>query len=114
MTKEVSIIDLVKVIRSKNAGPFELTFDIIFKDQETYEKVKRTKVITKELIAKLYQVPIEKVLYFVEFDPANAIKATIVKPMDSGSIGETDVYGAQQHAPLLEIKIPYEEQGGKK
>ena len=109
MIKEVSIIDLASVIRSKNAGPFELTFDIIFKDKETYEKVKKTKVITKELIAKLYHVPIEKVLYFVEFDPANAIKATIVRPVDSGSIGETDVYGAQQHAPLLEIKIPYEE-----
>jgi len=51
MTKEVSIIDLASVIRSKNAGPFELTFDIIFKDKETYEKVKKTKVITKELIA---------------------------------------------------------------
>jgi hypothetical protein len=37
MTKKVSIIDLVKIIRSKNAGPFELTFDIIFKDKETYE-----------------------------------------------------------------------------
>ena len=50
MTKEVSIIDLVKVIRSKNAGPFELTFDIIFKDKLTYEKVKKSKVITKELL----------------------------------------------------------------
>ena len=60
MTKEVSIVDLVKVIRSKNAGPFELTFDIIFKDKETYEKVKKTKVITKELIAKLYHISIEK------------------------------------------------------
>jgi len=109
MTKKVSIIDLVKVIRSKNAGPFELTFDIIFKDKLTYEKVKKSKVITKELIAKLYHIPIEKVFYFVEFDPANAIKATIVRPVDSGSIGETDVYGAQQHAPLLDIKIPFEE-----
>lgn len=106
MTKEVTIIDLVKVLRSKNAGPFELTFDIIFKDKEIYQKVKRSKVITKELIARLYRIPIEKVLYFVEFGPANAIKATIVRPVDSGSIGETDVYGAQQHAPLLEIKIP--------
>ncbi len=109
MTKEVAIIDLVKVIRSKNAGPFELTFDIIFKDEETYKKVKKSKVITKGLIANLYQIPIEKVLYFVEFDPANAIKATIVRPVDSGSVGETDVYGAQQHAPLLDIKIPFEE-----
>jgi len=107
MTKEVSIIDLVNVIRSKNAGPFEVTFDIIFKDKNIYEKVKKTKVINKELIAKLYHIPIEKVLYFVEFDPANAIKATIVRPIDSGSVGDTDVYGAQQYAPLLEIKIPY-------
>lgn len=106
MDKEVSIVDLVDVIRSKNAGPFELTFDIIFKNKEYYEKVKKSKIITKQLIANLYQIPIDKVLYFVEFDAANAIKATIVRPVDSGSIGETDVYGAQQHAPLLEIKIP--------
>src|SRR5680860_1858471 len=101
MTKEVSIIDLASVIRSKNAGPFELTFDIIFKDKKTYEKVKKTKVITKELIAKLYHVPIEKVLHFVEFDPANAIKATIVRPVDSGCIAETDVYVGHHQAPLL-------------
>lgn len=108
MTKEVSIIDLATVIRSKNAGPFELTFDLIFKDRETYEKVKKTKIITRELIARLYHIPVENVLYFVEFDAANAIKATIVRPVDSGSIGETDVYGAQQHVPLLGIKIPYD------
>jgi hypothetical protein len=24
----------------------------------------------------------------------------------SGAIGDTDIYGAQQHAPLLEIEIP--------
>lgn len=104
--KEVFLKDIAKVIRSKNAGPFELTFDIIFENKTNYEKAKRSKVITKELIAKLYHIPIEKVLYFLEYDNANAIKATIVRPVDSGSIGDTDVYGAQQHAPLLNIKIP--------
>jgi hypothetical protein len=24
----------------------------------------------------------------------------------AGDIGDTDVYGAQQHAPLLEVEIP--------
>lgn len=107
MKRTVKIKDIAKVVRSKNAGPFELTFDIIFKDKETYEKVKHSGVITKGLIAKLYHIPLEKVLYFGEFDPANAIKATIVRPVDSGSIGETDTYGAQQHAPLLNIEIPW-------
>ena len=31
---------------------------------------------------------------------AKAIKATIVRPLPSGAMGERDVYGAQQHAPL--------------
>lgn len=106
MTKEVSIIDLAQVIRSKNAGPFELTLDIIFKDKASYEIVKKSGVINRKLIAGLYHVHPEKILYFEEYDPANALKITIVRPVDSGSIGETDVYGAQQHAPLLEIKIP--------
>ena len=36
------LVDLAQVIRTKNAGPFELTIDIIFKDRETYERIKRT------------------------------------------------------------------------
>ena len=29
---------LTKLIRSKNSGPFELTFDVIFKDREATRK----------------------------------------------------------------------------
>ena len=32
--------DVASVIRSKNAGPFELTFDVMFEDPEAYERVK--------------------------------------------------------------------------
>ena len=42
----------------------------------------------------------------VFFDPALAIKITIKRPIDSGGIGDTDVYGAQQHAPLFDVSIP--------
>ena len=43
------LIELARVIRSKNAGPFELTFDIMFADAEIYERVKRSGVISAEL-----------------------------------------------------------------
>ena len=39
------------------------------------------------------------------FATCKAIKATIVRPMPSGALGERDVYGAQQHAPLLGIEF---------
>jgi hypothetical protein len=109
MTKEASLLELAKIIRSKNAKAYELTFDIIFKERETYERVKETGIITEQLISKLYRIPAENVMSVIWFDPGNAIKTTIRRPIVAGDLGETDVYGAQQHAPLLEIKIPLEE-----
>ena len=43
--KSVKLRDISKVIRSKNAGPFELTFDVIFKTNQYNEKVKSSGVL---------------------------------------------------------------------
>ena len=102
----VSILELADVIRSKNCGPFELTFDIVFKDRECFDFARRSGVFTPALFAALYGIDQARVLGVVEFEQANAIKATIVRPLASGDVGETDVYGAQQHAPLLGIVLP--------
>jgi hypothetical protein len=32
---------------------------------------------------------------------------TFERRIASGAIGDTDVYGPQQHAPLLDIEIPF-------
>lgn len=101
----MKLIDAASVIRSKNSGPYELTFDIIFKDWDIFDRVCATKVINKELIAGLYGIPVEKVINIVEFKPAKAIKATIERPLCSGDLGETDVYGAQQHMPLFYVEL---------
>lgn len=97
--------DIAKACKSKNAGPFELTLDILFPDQATFDHVRKCGCITRELFARLYNVKVEDVL-FTEYAPALAYKATIPRRMPSGAVGETDVYGAQQHAPMLDIEIP--------
>ena len=102
---KAKLTELASVIRSKNSGPYELTLDVIFKDKKSYEAACAAKVINKTTIAKLYGIPETDVIGIVEFSPANAIKATIVRPYPSGALGETDVYGAQQHAPLLDLAI---------
>ena len=107
MTAGVPLRDIAKVVRSKNAGPFEITFDIIFKTKEDYEAVKATGIITKELISKLYDVPTQQIVTFLYFDAANAIKATIPRSRSQGSIGEIDMHAAQQHVPLMEVLIPW-------
>ena len=93
--------DVANVIRSKNAGPYELTLDVLLQSDEMFQKLQAADVINKKSIAKLYGLPEEDVLSIVYFPNARAIKATIVRPLPSGAMGERDVYGAQQHAPLV-------------
>ena len=97
--------DLASVIRSKNSGPYELTMDVLFKEQADFQRVVEANVINRELIMKLYGVKAEDVLDIIAFPTCKAIKATIVRPMPSGALGERDVYGAQQHAPLMNLEF---------
>ena len=104
----VNIRQVAAVVRSKNAGPFRLTLDIMFKEQAVYERVKQSGTISAATIAGLYRLPVERVTDFVWFDPGKALKVTLVRPTGSGGSADTDVYGAQQHAPLLKIELPRE------
>ena len=91
---------VAKLIRSKNAGPFELTFDVILKDRKTYEKVRDAKVINAEWFARTYRLKPEAVA-IINYDAASAIKITIPRPTISGDIDDNDVFGGQQYGPLL-------------
>lgn len=102
MTK---LVDITNIIRSKNAGPYELTFDMMFKTEEWFDKVCAANVINEDLICRLFKIGKEDIINIIAFKPAKAIKATIRRLICSGDIGETDVYGAQQHAPLLDVEF---------
>ncbi|MBO5748111.1 MAG: DUF4387 domain-containing protein [Muribaculaceae bacterium] len=101
------LTELASVIRSKNSGPYELTFDVIFKDFETFYKVKEAQAINKQNFCEIYGIPESDIFHLVYFDPAKAVKVTIRRPIASGALGETDVYGAQQHAPLMALEIEF-------
>jgi hypothetical protein len=101
MTK---LAELAKLIRSKNAGPFELTIDIMFDDPATYERVKRSSALSREVVARLYGVKPDVVKFF-HADKAYAIKATIPRPVFQGDVGDSDGHGGQQYAPLMDIEI---------
>jgi hypothetical protein len=102
----VPLTDVASVVRSKNAGPFEITLDIIFRNERDYYDLKAIQYFTREALAALYQVPVEDVFDVVHFDPACAVKANLKRRTPSGGPGDSDVYGAQQHAPLLNLRVP--------
>ncbi len=99
------IRDIAQICKSKNAGPFSVTIDVLFEDHALYHKVKATGALNAALFARLYGVAESDVL-FTPYDTAAAFKATLPRPISAGGFGDTDVYGAQQHAPLLDVDIP--------
>lgn len=96
---------LARLIRSKNAGPFELTFDIMFDDAAAYERVKRSGAVSREVVASCYRLPVDQVKFFY-CDAALAIKASIPRPFTQGDLRDSDGHGGQQYAPLMDIEIP--------
>ena len=101
----VCLADLASVIRSKNAGPFVLTLDVFFKDREVFQKVRDAGVITKASLAELYRVSEDDILEVTFFEPAEALKISIKRWVSSAAPGDTDVFGAQQHVPLMSLSF---------
>ena len=99
-----ALADLARLIRSKNAGPFELTFDVMFDDEATYQRVKRSGALTREVVARCYGIAPEDVKFFF-CDHALAIKASIPRPFFQGDLRDSDGHGGQQYAPLMAIEI---------
>jgi hypothetical protein len=99
------LYDLAAVLRSKNSGPFETTLDALFKDPEVYYKIKESGLINKAMVSKLYNITEENITQIVFFDQALGFKITFVRKISSGTFLDRDVYGAQQHAPLMELEV---------
>lgn len=102
--------DVASVIRSKNAGPYELTIDILFSSPEIYEAVRDSGMLTAEVLAKLYNLSLDEIIYCGFCKPALAFKATwprkrLGKLVPSGGWLETDMHGSQQYMPLAELPL---------
>ena len=100
-----TIADLAVLVRSKNAGPFWLTIDVMFDNPEAYRRVRDSEAINRAGIAQMYgRDPVDIIV--VNHDAALAIKVSFPRPQSSGSKYDSDVYGGQQYAPLLSLAVP--------
>ena len=105
--------DIAKVLRSKNAGPWEITFDVIFSSERVFQLVKSVGFLNAATIANLNGIREEDVIWNGFFDQALAYKATIPrlykgKPSPNGGFMESDVHGSQKYIGLLNLPLPKE------
>ena len=98
----MKLFDAAKIIRSKNAGPLFITFDLMFEDRAAMEAVLLK--LTPQMVAAVYGVDAESVS-IIPYEVVDAIKITFPRKHVSGALEEDDVYGCQQHMPLARIEL---------
>jgi hypothetical protein len=107
MTPSRKLSEIAKTIRSKNAGVDKVTFDVIFPDRITYNRVRDSGVLSREAVCRIFGIDLPEITDHVAFDPAFAIKFTIYRRIPSGSPGDADIFGSQQYGPLLDLAVPW-------
>ena len=96
-TKTLS--ELAKTIRSKNAGVNKITFDIIFRDRENYERVRRSRVLTRDSVAALYRIPLERICDFGGSLPPRNPSTRIVPPGPAISLSTFSISSGSSGSP---------------
>jgi hypothetical protein len=100
----MKIADIAQVIRSKNAGPRRLTLDLMFANDADYQRVAQSPSLNRENIGARYGLAARDVTV-IPYPAGRAIKIVLARPIMAGDPGDRDVYGAQQHAPMLELEV---------
>ena len=100
----VGLATLAHVVRSKNAGPATLTLDLFFRDEAGYRRAAASSRMTASSVAALYLLPADQVRRWLLPDIL-AIKYAMPRLLCAGDPGDGDLYGAQQHVPMLRVML---------
>ncbi|MFD0319057.1 DUF4387 domain-containing protein [Streptomyces flavalbus] len=99
-----TLLDFCSLVRSKNAGPFTLTFDFMCHDQAAYDALVATGFLNEDLFSRLYGADPRDIL-LVNHPRALAVKVSLPRPHVQGDPRDSDCYAGQQYAPLMDLRV---------
>ena len=85
-----------------------MALDIVFATAADYERFVGRAGLDREAVAAIYGIALaEACSTIIHFAPAFAVKITLRRRITAGARGDSDVYGAQQHVPLMQHRIAW-------
>ncbi|PTD11843.1 hypothetical protein FCULG_00005107 [Fusarium culmorum] len=106
-----TLSDLCRILRSKNAGPYEITIDAMFLSKTNYDTIKASGILSSSNVANAIGIAEEDIIWIGFFDPAMSFKVTIPRirmgvKKSAGGFMENDIHGSQEHIGLANMKLP--------
>jgi len=96
----LKLSDAVYVLRSKNAGVWHVTVDIMFKDSSLFQRALGR--LDLQLFEQIYR---SKIVNYSVCKEIKTIKVTFLRRHPAGSVEDNDCLGALFYMPLLNIEI---------
>lgn len=96
--------DVVRHVRSKNAGPFWVTLDIFFQDEKTFSTYGSSPALSSGAIADLFNVEAGTVKRF-DIPSLNTIKISFPRNHPQGGVVEHDMHSGQAYVRLLDLEL---------
>jgi hypothetical protein len=98
------INDVCRHVRSKVAGPFWVTIDLMFDGQQNYDRYVGSPELRAESIAAIYGIDPESVLLY-QIPSLKVLKISYPRPAPQGGVEERDLHSGQQYAYLLNVNL---------
>jgi hypothetical protein len=94
--------DVCRHIRSKQAGPFWITFDIYFNSRENFNRYCDDEALSTEAFASLYGAD-PTLVKRIPVPQLDMIKISYPRPTPQGGMVERDMHAGQQYVRLSNI-----------
>ncbi len=100
----VTLREVCRQVRSKNAGPFWVTIDVFFDGQGSYARYKDASALSAEAIGLIYGADPGQVKRF-EVDSLAVLKISSPRRSPQGGVVERDMHSGQQYVRLLDAVV---------
>lgn len=99
-----TVQDVCRHVRSKNAGPFWVTFDLFFRNREDFHRYARHPALGPATFERLFGTDPTLVKQF-PVENLNMVKISCVRPAPSGGREERDMHSGQMFVRLLDVQL---------
>ncbi|KQY93421.1 hypothetical protein ASD21_11750 [Caulobacter sp. Root1455] len=96
--------DVCRHVRSKNAGPYWVTFDLFFDGAENFAKYSQSPALGPDLLHRLFGADPAQVKRF-SVPSLNVVKISYARTTPQGGEVERDMHRGQQFVRLLDVQL---------
>ena len=96
--------DVCRHVRSKVAGPFWVTIDLMFDSEENYDRYHQSEALSAEKIAAIYGIDPAGVKHY-PVPKLKVLKISFPRKSPQGGLEERDLHSGQQYTYILNLSL---------